>query len=153
MTQWLDDDQQRLWQDLLTVAISLPALLDRQLERDAGISNFEYSVMARLSMTESRTLRLSDLATLSNSTLPRLSKVMVRFERQGWVTRSPDPDNGRFTRATLTEAGLKKVEESAPGHVDEVRRLVFDPLTATQQRQFSAALVHVADLVRDQRDS
>ncbi len=69
--RWLDDDQQNLWQDLLTVAIALPALLDRQLQRDEGVSNFEYSVMARLSMAGAQTMRLSELALLSNSTLPR----------------------------------------------------------------------------------
>src|SRR3954470_18527075 len=116
--QWLDDEQQQLWQDLLTVVIALPTLLDRQMQRDEGISNFEYSVLARLSMTESRTLRLSDLATQCNSTLPRLSKVMVRFEQKGWVTRRPDPDDGRYTLATLTDAGLEKVVASAPHHVE-----------------------------------
>src|SRR3982750_4401146 len=112
-TPWLDDEQQKLWHDLRTVVIGLPALLDRQLERDEGISNFEYSVMARLSMTEAHTMRLSDLAAQCNSTQPRLSKLMVRFEQQGWVTRRPDPDNGRFTLATLTGTGLQKVQDSA----------------------------------------
>ncbi|MEK8110550.1 hypothetical protein NKG94_51910 [Micromonospora sp. M12] len=66
-----------------TVVIALPTLLDRQLQRDEGISNFEYSVMARLSMTETHTIRLSDLAAQCDSTQPRLSKLMVRFEQQG----------------------------------------------------------------------
>ena len=150
--QWLDDDQQQVWQDLLTVVIALPTLLDRQLEREAGISNFEYSVMARLSMTEALTMRLGELAVQCNSTQPRLSKLMVRFERAGWVTRSPDPDNGRITLATLTQAGLRKVADSAPGHVDEVRRLVFDPLSSAQQRHLGAALARVADQVRENLD-
>ncbi|MFI0793813.1 MarR family winged helix-turn-helix transcriptional regulator [Micromonospora rubida] len=149
---WLDDEQQKLWQDLLTVVIALPTLLDRQLQRDEGISNFEYSVMARLSMTETRTMRLSDLAAQCNSTQPRLSKLMVRFEQQGWVTRCPDPDNGRYTLATLTDAGLQKVEDSAPAHVERVRQLVFDPLSAAQQRHFGAALARIAAPVREQLD-
>ena len=148
--RWLDEDQQALWQDLLTVVIGLPALLDRQMEAAAGISNFEYSVLARLSMTEAHTMRLSDLATRCTSTLPRLSKVMVRFEQQGWVTRRPDPDNGRYTLATLTEAGRQKVVDSAPGHVEEVRALVFDPLTAAQQRQLAGAMARIAGPVREQ---
>lgn len=148
-TRWLDDDQQDLWQDLLTVVIGLPALLDRQLEADAGISNFEYSVLARLSMTETSSMRLSDLAAQCTSTLPRLSKVMVRFEQQGWVSRSPDPDNGRYTVATLTEVGRQKVVDSAPGHVEQVRRLVFDPLSPAQQRQLGVALARVVGPVRD----
>ncbi|GAA1650777.1 MarR family winged helix-turn-helix transcriptional regulator [Actinoplanes couchii] len=151
--QWLDDDQQKVWEDLRTVVIALPALLDRQLERDEGISNFEYSVMARLSMTETRTMRLSDLAAQCDSTLPRLSKLMVRFERQGWVSRHPDPGNGRYTLATLTDDGLRKVTDSAPAHVERVRQLVFDPLTAAQQRQLGAALARLAAPIREQLDA
>ena len=132
------------------MVIALPMLLDRQLQRDEGISNFEYSVMARLSMTERRTMRLSDLAAECDSTQPRMSKLMVRFEQQGWVTRHPDPENGRYTLATLTDAGLRKVEHSAPAHVEQVRQLVFDPLSAAQQRHFGAALSRVAALVREQ---
>ncbi|MCU1660500.1 MAG: regulatory protein MarR [Pseudonocardia sp.] len=150
--RWLDDEQQQLWQDLLTVVIALPTLLDRQLQRDEGISNFEYSVMARLSMTETRTKRLSDLASECNSTQPRLSKVMVRFEQHGWVTRCPDPDNGRYTLATLTGAGLRKVADSAPAHVERVRQMVFDPLTTAQQRHLGAALARIAAQVREQLD-
>lgn len=148
MPPWLDADQQQLWQALLTVVISLPAALDRQLQRDAGISNFEYSVLARLSEMEDRTVRLGELARVTDSTLPRLSKVMHRFERQGWVTRRPDPDDGRCTLATLTAEGLQKVVDSAPDHVAEVRRLVIEPLTAGQRRHFAAALERVAETVR-----
>jgi DNA-binding MarR family transcriptional regulator len=95
-------------------------------------------------------MRLSELAEDCNCTLPRLSKVMVRFERREWVTRYPDPDNGRYTLATLTEAGLRKVVDSAPGHVERVRQLVFDPLSGAQQRHLGAGLARLAATVRDQ---
>ena len=150
---WLDDDQQALWQDLLTVVIALPAALDRQLQRDAGISNFEYGVLARLSMADEATMRLSDLARDCDSTLPRLSKTMDRFEARDWVVRRPDPANGRYTLATLTEAGRQKLAESAPEHVAQVRRLVFDPLSAAQRRSLGAALSRVAATVRRELDA
>lgn len=146
--RWLTDDQQQLWQDLLTVVIALPALLDRQLERDSGLSNFEYSVLARLSMSDDRTIRLSELAAACNCALPRLSKVMARHEKHGWVTRRPDPVNGRFTLGTLTDLGMEKVIESAPGHVERVQRLVFDPLLSTQQQALCAPLRAIADELR-----
>lgn len=148
--RWLSDEQQQVWQDLRTVVVGLPALLDRQLQKDAGISHFEYNVLAQLSMEEAHTMRLGDLATAVNSTQPRLSKVMVRFEQHGWVTRYTDPDNGRYTLATLTESGLKKVVDSAPGHVEEVLRLTFDSLSSTQQRHLGAALARIAHPVRDE---
>lgn len=151
--RWLDEHQQAVWQDLLTVVIALPTLLDRQLERDADTTNFEYSVLARLSAAPDLTLRLSDLAAQCDSSLPRLSKVMMRFEQRGWVARSPDPDNGRYTLATLTGRGLDKVAMSAPGHVNRVRELVFDPLSATQQRNLGIALSRIAGTVREQLDT
>jgi DNA-binding MarR family transcriptional regulator len=51
------------------------------------------------------------------------------------VRRTPDPADGRYTLATLTGQGKAKVAQAAPGHAQEVRRLVFDPLTKTQSRQ------------------
>jgi DNA-binding MarR family transcriptional regulator len=60
---------------------------------------------------------------------------VARLEERGWVRRAPDPADGRYTLATLTDQGLAKVTEAAPSHVQEVRRLVFDPLTKTQTRQ------------------
>lgn len=146
--RWLNDDQQQLWQDLLTVVIALPTLIDRQLTRDSGLSNFEYSVLARLSMSDKRTIRLSELAAVCNCTLPRLSKVMARFEQQAWVTRQPDPENGRFTLGTLTDLGMQKVVDSAPGHVERVRQLVFDPLTPAQQLALRAPLAVAAQELR-----
>ncbi|MEU1981031.1 MarR family winged helix-turn-helix transcriptional regulator [Nocardia sp. NPDC019395] len=150
---WLDDDQQNLWQALLTVVIALPAALDRQLQRDSGISNFEYGVLARLSMAEEATMRLSDLARDCDSTQPRLSKVMDRFEARDWVVRRPDPTDGRYTFATLTDTGRHKLTASAPEHAAQVKRLVFDPLTAAQQRHLGTALTRIAATVRGELDS
>ena len=147
---WLDDDQQDVWQALLTVVIALPAALDRQLQRDAGISNFEYGVLARLSMADEATMRLSDLARVCDSTQPRLSKTMDRFEARDWVTRRPDPTDGRYTLAALTETGRHKLAASAPEHVAEVKRLVFDPLSAAQRRQLGTALSRIAATVRSE---
>jgi DNA-binding MarR family transcriptional regulator len=78
---------------------------------------------------------MSELATLAEGSLPRLSQVVARLEQRGWVRRAPDPADGRYTLATLTDQGLVKATEAAPGHVQEVRRLVFDPLTRAQSRQ------------------
>ncbi len=80
-------------------------------------------------------MRMTSLAERTEGSLPRLSQVVARLEKRGWVTRSTDPDDGRCTLATLTSEGLDKVIEAAPGHVAEVRRLVLDPLSPTQAKQ------------------
>jgi DNA-binding MarR family transcriptional regulator len=87
---------------------------------------------------------MSELAFLANGSLSRLSNVVKRFEQRGWVTRSPDPDDGRYTLARLTDAGYRLVVAAAPIHLRAVRDLVLDPLTATDLR----ALTRIAAKLR-----
>jgi DNA-binding MarR family transcriptional regulator len=133
--RWLDGDEQQAWIALASVFIRLPSALDAQLQRDAGISHFEYLVLSGLSMSAGHTMRMSDLAVVAEGSLSRLSQVVSRLERRGWVRRTPDPSDGRYTLAVLTQDGWDKVVATAPGHVEAVRQLVFDPLTRAQQRQ------------------
>ncbi|MEV0970789.1 MarR family winged helix-turn-helix transcriptional regulator [Microtetraspora glauca] len=133
--RWLTEEEMQTWLALVSVLIRLPAALDGQLQRDAGISHFEYQVLAGLSMTPERTMRMSELASFSDGSLSRLSHVVGRLEKRGWVRRTPDPADGRYTLAVLTEDGWDKVVATAPGHVEAVRGFVLDPLTKAQTRQ------------------
>ena len=133
--RWLDEQEAQVWIALAGTLIRLPAALDAQLRRDAGITHYEYQVLAVLSEVPDRTLRMSVLAVRTEGSLPRLSQVVARHEQRGWVRRTPDPDDGRYTLAILTDEGWAKVAQAAPGHIEEVRRLVFDPLTKAQARQ------------------
>jgi DNA-binding MarR family transcriptional regulator len=92
-------------------------------------------VLAVLSRVPDHILWMSEVATLTEGSLPRLSQVVARLEQRGWVRRTPDPADGRYTLAILTDEGRTKLAEAAPGHVEEVRRLVFDPLTRAQSKQ------------------
>jgi DNA-binding MarR family transcriptional regulator len=133
--RWLDEDQRRVWNLFAYALVRLPAALDAQMQRDAGMSQFEYMVLATLSVAPERTFRMSVLAGYTASSLARLGNVVTRLERRGWVRRSPDPADGRYTLAMLTDEGWNKVVATAPAHVAEVQRLIFDPLTKAQQRQ------------------
>jgi DNA-binding MarR family transcriptional regulator len=77
---------------------------------------------------------MSELAYLANGSLSRLSNVVKRFEQRGWVERSPDPEDGRYTIAALTDAGFDVVAAAAPVHVRAVRECVLDPLDEDDQR-------------------
>jgi len=133
--RWLDPDERATWMSLMSLLIKLPAALDAQLQRDSSLSHFEYNVLAGLSEMPGGSLRMSVLAALADGSLPRLSQVVARLERRGLVRRTPDPDDGRYTLATLTDAGRAMVTEAAPAHVETVRNLVFDPLTKGKARQ------------------
>ncbi|GGI03657.1 MarR family winged helix-turn-helix transcriptional regulator [Egicoccus halophilus] len=125
---WLDAAEQRAWRQLAAVILKLPSELEARLQRDAGMSHFEYWVIALLSETPDRTLRMSQLAARANASLSRLSHVMSRLEKRGWATRRPCPDDARATLAVLTDTGWDEVVAAAPGHVATVRQLVFDGL-------------------------
>jgi DNA-binding MarR family transcriptional regulator len=133
--RWLDDDERETWLQLTRLLVRLPAALDRQLRRDAGLTQFQYGVLAALSEQDDRRLRMGTLAGFADGSLSRLSQVVGRLESRGWVERCPDPSDGRSTIARLTDAGWDKVVATAPGHVAEVRRLVLDPLTTAQVQQ------------------
>jgi len=132
---WLSDEQQAAWRPFVALLIRLPALLDAQLQQDAGISHFDYLVLSGLSEAPDRTLRMSELAATASSSMSRLSHVVSRLEAKGWVRREPRPGDGRFINAVLTEAGWQKVVQTAPGHVAEVRKLLVDTLT---EEEFTA---------------
>ncbi|MCS5719818.1 MarR family transcriptional regulator [Herbiconiux sp. CPCC 205763] len=133
--QALSGDDLQTWATLATVLEWLPAALDAQLLRDADITHFEYGILFALADALDRTLRMSVLAAYANSSLSRLSRAVARLEQRGWVHRRPDPSDGRYTLATLTEEGREKCTQVTPGHVETVRRLVLDPLTPTQKKQ------------------
>ena len=134
-TRWLSEDEQETWLRTLAVLTLLPAALDTQLQRDADLTHFGYGVLAMLSETPGRSRRMSELAALVNGSQSRLSHLVGRLERRGWVRRERAGDDGRGSVAVLTDAGHAHLVASAPGHVAQVRALVFDALTAEQVAQ------------------
>ncbi|ONI75738.1 MarR family transcriptional regulator [Kribbella sp. ALI-6-A] len=136
--RWLDSDELQGWIALAGLLFKLPGALDFQLQRDSGLNHFEYTVLAALSESPDRSRRMSDLAGEANGSLSRLSHVVKRLERRGFVRRRPFEEDGRITVATLTDEGYAYLVEAAPGHVEAVRRYVIDALTPEQLGQLKA---------------
>ena len=127
--KWLSEEQQAAWRPFVALLLRLPAALDAQLQKDAGITQFDYLVLSGLSEAPARTLRMSELAATANSSLSRLSHVVSRLEAKGWVRREACPGDGRCINAVLTDEGWEKVKETAPGHVAAVRELLVGTLS------------------------
>jgi DNA-binding MarR family transcriptional regulator len=99
----------------------------------------EYQALAMLSQSPDWTMRMSSLAEVTNASLSRLSHVMKRLEKRGLVYRVPDPSDGRFTNAILTEDGFGALSAAAPGHIAHVRATVIDVLSREQLRLMGRA--------------
>lgn len=142
--RWLDPAEKDGWTGLASLVLLLPSRLEAPLQREHGLTLFEYMVLSQMSEAEDRRLRMSELAYLANGSLSRLSNVVKKFEAKGWVERSPDPDDGRFTLVALSDDGHDVVVAAAPTHVAAVRRYALDALTAGEQ----ATLARIAAKLR-----
>ena len=126
--RWLSEDARGAWLAMAALVVKLPGALDTQLLAEAGVSFFEYMVLAGLSEQPDLGMQMSDLAAFTSASLSRLSHTASRLEEHGLMTRHQVPGHGRRTRAVLTDAGLEKVRSAAPGHVMHVRHLLIDGL-------------------------
>ena len=139
-TRWLDEDEQRTWRAYLRTSHLLQEALERQLQRDSGMPHTYYMILVVLSEAPGRTMTMTELSTMLQFSVSRLSHAVSRLEEKGWVRRLKRPEDRRTTIAELTDEGFAALVEAAPGHVEEVRRVLFDPLTPSQVRCFGEIL-------------
>ena len=134
---WLTPEQVQSWLAVVRLMIWLPWSVDQQLRRDANLTMVEYQVLAILSNSPERTRRMSMLAQWANVSMSHLSRIVSRFEHRGLVRREPDPTDGRFTNAILTDEGFQTVADAAPAHVAHVRSILIDVLSPEQLRRLA----------------
>jgi DNA-binding MarR family transcriptional regulator len=132
---WLTAEELRSWLSVVRLMTWLPRSIDQQLRRDSDLAMVDYQVLAMLSSGPERTRRMSMLAENTDVSLSHLSRIVSRLEQRGPVRREPDPTDGRFTNAILTDHGFQALADAAPGHVAHVRSLVIDVLSPEQLRR------------------
>ena len=134
-TKWLTAEELDSWMSVVRLMNWLPWSIDQQLQRDSNLAMVEYQVLAKLTASPKRMMRMSSLAVVTNASLSRLSRVVKRLEDRDLVRRETDRHDGRFTNAIITDSGLRALEDAAPAHVAHVRSLVVDTLTPEQLRR------------------
>jgi len=141
--RWLDDGEQRAWRGFLDMYAQLTLELGRRLQRDTDLSTADYGVLVHLSEAPDHELRAFELGDALRWEKSRLSHQLKRMEQRGLVQRRTCPTDARGAHVALTEQGRHAIERAAPAHVEEIRRLLFDALTAEQVGQLTA----IADAV------
>jgi len=137
--QWLTPAEQRAWRAYLRTGTLLTARLNRQLQADSGLSLPEYEVLVQLSEAPDGRFRPFQLGLALDWEQSRLSHLLSRMTRRGFVTRQDSTGDRRGAVVALTGAGRAAIESAAPGHVAAVRRLVFDQMDSGQARVFGQA--------------
>lgn len=145
MTRWLSKEQQTHWRSWLTATTVLREQLSRELQDSHGLTITDYEIMVRLSEAENRSIRMSDLATLTLLSRSRLSHQIDRMETAGLVLREVCPDDRRGQLAVLTNSGMKALVSAAPDHVEGVRKHFVDLLTDAEYKALGNAAKKIAD--------
>src|ERR1700712_2694349 len=117
-TRWLSADEQRAWRSYLEATLLLFDELDRQMQQDSSMPHAYYEILVRLSETEGRAMRMSELAIQTRSSRSRLSHAVARLEERGWVERQDCPTDRRGQVAVLTDVGMGVLEAAAPTPVE-----------------------------------
>jgi DNA-binding MarR family transcriptional regulator len=129
---WLSEDQQRVWRNYLAMSAELQMEMNRQLQRDCGLSLADYDVLVALD--ERDVCRVNELGDRLGWEQSRLSHQLRRMRSRGLVERHGADDDRRGATVELTGKGRAALASAAPGHVDLVRDVVFDGLGPAELR-------------------
>jgi DNA-binding MarR family transcriptional regulator len=127
--RWLTAEEERVWRRWVTLNARLSATLQRELHDDAGLSMPDYEVLVHLTDSPAGRVRVTDLARLLQWERSRVSHHVTRMESRRLVQRVECAEDGRGAFVVITPQGRAAIERAAPGHVNTVRRLVFDVLS------------------------
>jgi DNA-binding MarR family transcriptional regulator len=141
--RWLDETQQQVWRALLVLTNRGLPRLEHTLN-EHGLLVVQYGILVALSDAPGETMRLLDLADAANLSQSRLTHRLRTLIERGDVSIEQSPDDGRGKNATLTADGRRRLESVAPHHAEDVHRLIFDHLDATDTEHLARALSKVA---------
>ena len=142
---WLNAREQQAWRGWIDASRRVLAASDKQLKTESGLTTDDYEVLVRLSEADCRRMRMSDLAASVINSPSRLSQRIDRLSRDGVVERERCAEDARVWWVVLTDAGFERLHEAAGGHVEEVRRVFVDRLTADEIELLAELLPRLAD--------
>lgn len=145
--RWLTPREAEIWTAYRRLCRDLQRAQDQQLQQDSGISAADYALLAPLSETADGVLRARELGAEVDWERSRLSHQISRMEKRGLVVREACEDDARGSMVRLTEKGRETIEAAAPGHVEIVRQLFFDPLDADEMKTLGGFLERIVAAV------
>jgi DNA-binding MarR family transcriptional regulator len=140
----LSDTEENVVRALTRALQTIPRALEADLLREHGMPLNEYFTLMHLSEAPAQALRMSDLAANNALSLSGVTRIVQRLERQGYVVRERASCDGRGWNARLTDAGLDRLREVWPAHLESVRRQILDPIAEFDPCTVAAALGRMA---------
>jgi DNA-binding MarR family transcriptional regulator len=145
----LSATEEASWRALMRIVKVLPRHLDSDLVRGVGLTASEYTAIMHLSEAPNRELRMADLATATDPSASRMTRLVDDLQTRGLVTKTVSSSDARGNVARLTPRGMAKLKSAWPVHLASVRRRFFDSMDAASVEGVAKALADVADHLED----
>lgn len=120
---------------------------------DHGLSTIEFEVLIRLARSADHQLRMTDLAAQTSLSTSGVTRVVDRMERGGLVCRRACPTDRRSSYTVVTAAGLTRLDETLPGHLELIEKWFTGQLLPEQLRTVLDGLRTVRDAVAPEATS
>ena len=145
----LSPTEEALWRAVMRIVKVIPRHLDNDLVRGAGLTASEYTTIMHLSEAPNRELRMADLASATDLSASRMTRLVDDLQSRGLVTKTASSSDARGNVAKLTPRGMAKLRSAWPVHLASVRRRFFDCIDATAVEEAARALAQVATQLED----
>jgi len=135
------DDEGVIEDELDELALELILSASRFTRRAGRVPGTTHSATTWQTLSELDVrggLRVSDLAQLQHVAQPTMTSIVQRFEQDGWVSRAPDPEDGRATLIRITDLGRSELRAYRRGAVRRTRPLLAE-LTGSERELLARA--------------
>jgi DNA-binding MarR family transcriptional regulator len=145
----LSPTEEALWRAVMRIIKVIPRHLDSDLIRGAGLTASDYTTIMHLSEAPNRELRMADLASATDLSASRMTRLVDDLQSRGLVTKTASSSDARGNVARLTPRGMAKLKSAWPVHLASVRHHFLDCIDAAAVEGVAAALAGVATHLED----
>ncbi len=131
------------WGALLQVHAAVVPVLDQRLTSEVGMPLRFYDVLLELAAAPERKLRMTDLADRVVLSRTRVSRLVEEMATLGLVVREQNPQDGRSAYAALTDLGLKRYRQAAPGYLAGIEEHFARSLSDRELKTLASLLQRV----------
>lgn len=143
-TKWLTPQEMTAWRGFIAVSNDLWRIVDRDLAQH-DLDSGDFQLLAMVSESPDQRIRLCDLADQLRLTRSGLTRRMDGVLKKKLVARVQSTEDGRVAYAQMTTKGMDVLKVVAPQHLETVRRIMFDHLSAAEVKAMATGLSKVAE--------
>ena len=130
---------------LLNAHAVLVRELSASLVASHGLTINDYGCLLLLSRAGEEGMRRIDLANQLQLSPSGITRLLDRLEDQGLVGKGECKSDARVSYAILTDGGLAKLREAAPGHVEDIERRLSAALSDEEMKTLADMLARLGE--------